>query len=358
MNSSFNEWYIDVCLSPQEGQIERRIASVEEYAEDISVDEIVDLVKLYYGLPVEDEAKNKVVSKFSKNDSSFSARYLEELALLSGAVLVEIAENNSNYDSLAEQLSLTTKFCREPASSEAIIKAIQEQFDEDRIALRESDLPKANLTTNTAVSKFKDHIEKNKWDSAAPSELMTVLNKFQNDIASLQKSLTSLKETQSVYREDSQLLWWMTSEWSNTLGCRVKTIDKAEGCLMVGYEAASFIANDPGPYAIEGVLNKMIGACKGKNEKIPFPELIMKTNQSFKEKIVQEMKQSPLLGHLPLCNAIICSNNTEKIEEWYPKFKRDYVTLKTDICLLPCEYAWQMYLECLAQRCYTKLLDN
>lgn len=33
----------------------------------------------------------------------------------------------------------------------------------------------------------------------------------------LQEGLTKLKETQSIYREDSQLLWWMLSKWSNVL---------------------------------------------------------------------------------------------------------------------------------------------
>ena len=46
MNKKFNDWYVDVCLSPQEGQIEKRIKCIEEFASNIKIEDILSLVKL------------------------------------------------------------------------------------------------------------------------------------------------------------------------------------------------------------------------------------------------------------------------------------------------------------------------
>ncbi|EMS72701.1 GTPase-associated system all-helical protein GASH [Ruminiclostridium cellobioparum] len=359
MNSNFNEWYIDVCITRQEGQIEKRKESIEKYANNISLDEIITLVKLYYGMPVEVDKKEAFASVFTANDPAFSVRYTEELALLAGAALVEITEKKRGYDSLAELLSLTTLFCRKIVSSAGIINAIKKQFDKDRIELREGNNNKEiSFPSKTTVANFKKHIEQNAWDDVAPTKLLEILSKFQENFAAFKSGLDALQETQSVYREDSQLLWWMTSEWSNTLNCHLKTLEKGSGCLMLGCEAADFISNYPGPYAMEGVISKMVSTCKGKSEKIELADLAMKTYDTCKENVINKIKKSPLIDHLPLNNAIICSSNAEKAEEWYPRFKREFITLENDICLSPLEYAWQMYLEWMAQRCYETLLDN
>lgn len=359
MNSNINEWYIDVCITPQEGQIGKRKESIGKYVSNISLDEIITLVKLYYSMPVEVSKKEAFASVFTANDPAFSVRYTEELALLAGAALVEITEKKRGYDSLTELLSLTTLFCRKNVSSVGIINVIKKQFDQDRINLREGNNNKdISFQSKTMVVNYKKHIDQNGWDAPAITKLLEILNKFQENFNTLKSGLDDLQETQSVYREDSQLLWWMTSEWSNTLNCHLKTIEKGSGCLMLGCEAADFISNYPGPYAMEGVISKMVSTCKGKSEKIELAELAMKTYDTCKENVISKMKKSPLIDHLPLNNAIICSSNAEKVEEWYPRFKREFITIENDICLSPSEYAWQMYLEWMAQRCYEALLEN
>ena len=354
MNKKFNDWYVDVCLSPQEGQIEKRIKCVEEFAENIKIEDILSLAKLYYGRQVEDVQRDRIAAVFSKIDATFSARYSEELALLAGCVLLEIAENNPDYDSLAEQLVLSIYFCGEPIATPEIKQAIQEQYDKDRIHLRESSVKKEEFVKENTVEELEEHIEENGWDDDADSKLLTVLQGLDAKVNHLQEGLTKLKETQSIYREDSQLLWWMLSKWSNVLNCKLETIGKVEGCLMIGYETASLISNDPGPYSIEGVLKQMVDACLGEDSPVAIAELIMNKDQQFKGRIVAELKKSHLIEYLPLCNAIIRADNTEEIAEWYPKFKRECIKRDADINLRPSQYALQMYMECMAQHCYTK----
>ncbi|MGN1157267.1 MAG: GTPase-associated system all-helical protein GASH [Agathobacter sp.] len=359
MNSSFNEWYIDVSIPPQEGQIEKRVACIENYASDISPDKIITLVRIYFGMPVEEEERKAFASVFTAIDPTFSVRYAEELALLAGAVLVEVTGQDNDYASLVELLSLTTLFYREPVSSNGILETITKQFNEHRISIRENNIDNQTVILAKAlVSDFKNHIDQKQWDTEAPAKLLEVLNKCQKNFVALKKSIDSFQEAQRVHEEESQLLWWMMSEWSNTLNCQLKTLEKGCACLMLGWEAANFILNYPGPYAMEGIIAKVLSACKGKSETIELPDLIMKTNKTFKSNIVNEMKHSPLLDQLPLTNAIICSDNAEKADEWYPKYKREFITREDDICLPLSKYAWQMYLECMASRCYNALSES
>lgn len=157
MNKKFNDWYVDVCLSPQEGQIEKRIKCVEEFAENIKIEDILSLAKLYYGRQVEDVQRDRIAAVFSKIDATFSARYSEELALLAGCVLLEIAENNPDYDSLAEQLVLSIYFCGEPIATPEIKQAIQEQYDKDRIHLRESSVKKEEFVKEKVLIGLTQH---------------------------------------------------------------------------------------------------------------------------------------------------------------------------------------------------------
>ena len=47
MNGNFREWYLDVCPNPSEGQVEKRIACIENFAENAAIEDIKFLLNLY-----------------------------------------------------------------------------------------------------------------------------------------------------------------------------------------------------------------------------------------------------------------------------------------------------------------------
>lgn len=357
MNSNFKDWYLTVCISPKEGQVANRMEGIQKFSDKATSDDIVNLVKLYYGMEPDAEALNRFVDVFTQTDESFSAKQSQEVAFLAGATLLRVAENIVDYDSLAEQLVLSTGFCHKTKVTPEVKLEIQKQYDRDRIALRESLVEKIVFpeADNPLLKEFEEYIDENELDTTGLSKLQELLRKFDNKLNHLQTYISNLQETQSIYREDSQILWWMTSKWSNILKCHLEALEKKECCLMIGYEAASLIANSPGPYSMEGVLKQIIGVCKGADDPVSLADLIMNTSKTFKDMIITEMKNSPILAHLPLCNAIVRAENTENTEEWYPKFKRECITVGEEISLYPSQYAFQMYIECMAQKCYVEL---
>ena len=226
MNKKFNEWYIDMSLCPKDGQLEKRIHTINSNASKMSRDQIITLVRLYFGMPVAESERESIANLFIADDSSFSIRYTEELALLSGALLVEIAESVSRFDSLAELLTIATSFVQKPAAAVGILAAIKEQFDIDRINIREEH-SKPTIRENTyskMVSNLKTHIEENDRDSEAPNKLLEIFNGLSETLAGLDERIDVMEQSQSVYHEDSQVLWWMLSKWSELLNCSLNNI--------------------------------------------------------------------------------------------------------------------------------------
>ena len=351
MNGNFREWYLDVCPNPNEGQVDKRIACIENFTENASIEDIKFLLNLYGKRTVDQERLDNFVELFAQVDPSFSKKHKEELTLLAGVTLLEIVENSDICD-IGELLIISHSFAHEQVSFSAILETVRQKFDNDRRSLREN-LDKQNTPafSVSGLSELKKHIEENGWGADAPTKLLKVLSSVQSSMQAIKKRIAEQEEQQGIYREDSQLLWWMLSEWSNSLGCSLKTLEKAEGSMVIGYDAAQLVTNYPGPYAMEGILEKIIAACKGTQKKQPFSNCVMQIPSILRKNILKIAKNSPVLECLPLCNGIICSHNAEKPEEWYPKFQREFLEIQND-SFTPYQYAWQMYLEVLTLRCY------
>lgn len=96
---------------------------------------------------------------------------------------------------------------------------------------------------------------------------------------------------------------------------------------------------------MEGIIENLLNTCKGKVTKGEFAEIITGTSKSLTDIVTQKLAHSKLVDMLPLCKAIISSTNTEKLEEWYPKYKKENVG-SVDISQLTLfQYSWQMYIE-------------
>ena len=69
MNKKFNEWYIDMSLCPKDGQLEKRIHTINSNASKMSRDQIITLVRLYFGMPVAESERESIANLFIEDDS-------------------------------------------------------------------------------------------------------------------------------------------------------------------------------------------------------------------------------------------------------------------------------------------------
>ena len=363
MNRNLHEWYLDVGIILQDGQLEKRVLGIEKCVETLekekdsghTIARITTLVKLYYGIPVDEETRNLFADFFSTEDPSFSARNAQELALLAGATLVALAEDSSYFD-LAELLSLAVSFGRTPTSTMGILEHIRTQFDANRIKLREK---AKNVSIKLFPAKQITELEKmnaegNEEESKQITEIIKILKVFQTSYSDLRMKVQQLNTATSIYEEDSQLLWWILSEWSEMLHCSLHMVKVKTACLVLGWEGAGMVENFPGPYAMEGVLQKQLRTCEdgtGEVASFTLSEIIANTASELRADVIKECQNTSLANMLPLCSAIIRSDNTESVDEWYPKYRKELLGGIDVPSKTFWDYAWQIYLEHLVLRC-------
>lgn len=367
MNRNLHEWYLDVEIVLRDGQLEKRLLGIKKCVETLEKEEssdnviawIVALVELYYGIPSSEETKNAFADFFSAEDSSFSVRHAQELALLAGATLAALSED-SVYFELAELLSLAVSFSRTPASTPGILEQIHAQFDADRIELREKaeKVSIKPLPTKQIAELEEINAEGDTDASEQIAEIIRILKVLQTSYTDLKKQMQEFSSATSIYKEDSQLLWWILSEWSETLHCSLHAVNVKTACLILGWEYAGIVENFPGPYAMEGVVQKQLRTCvdgTGEVASFTLSEIIANAAPELRADVIKACQNASLAGMLPLCSALVRSDNTESENEWYPKYCREFLGGTDVTSRASWEYAWQMYLERLVLRCCSEL---
>ena len=115
MNEKFRDWYLTVNLAPQEGQLQKRISAIESFCKNINKSNAINLVKLYYGIEVDEIFKEEFIECFIAKDEAFLLKNEEEIKLLAGAALVQLAETKRGIDSIVELFSMSINFVRSPS---------------------------------------------------------------------------------------------------------------------------------------------------------------------------------------------------------------------------------------------------
>lgn len=349
MIKDFNEWYNDVDISATKEKLTDRFNGIEnlcsKICSEIDIDSICNLVRLYYGLNCDDEFRQYFVSYFNSIDPTFSASYLEEINLLAGASLVYISENERKLGYFTELLVLTNSFYHLPTSSHQIQSRIIEEFDNDRIALRKVLKIKDNLLNDLINLKEKIENEDEDEESDRLLELLDLL-------ISSRKENNKLINMLQIYKEDSQILWWMNSQWSNILNCSLNDVKKEQACIILGFEASEMVEEYPGPYAIKSVLKNMIKLCKGTLSEIDINKVLSSTDENWKKEVVRRSTKIPFIDLLPIHSAINRANNTTAKEQWYPKYEQEVLLNNQFKNCFHYEYAFRMYLESLLLKLY------
>lgn len=149
----------------------------------------------------------------------------------------------------------------------------------------------------------------------------------------------------SVQREESDILWWMLAEWSETCQKLYRDMTKAEAALFSAYELNNIVRLPLGPYASKQVLAKMISLGKAEESEVLSVTAYIdcldgEALPSFEKCTITRLQ--PILCAL---NAKKKAAQKGKGSEW-----RQYYELVCDkdldsVMLTPFEFGQQVYLE-------------
>ena len=324
------DWYRKISLEPEHAWLTNRLETITAFAESADIVSIISLGKLFHGNgELNHEFGLAVRSAFKESDSAFKMSENDaEVRMLSGAILLKAADSADEAVSCAALLTI----CMRPFAGEApnatpeIINIGRERLRSKRADLRENIF--SPLTRATAgsieqpLAKLSAKLEENTFEGLSES-LETCLKVMSQNQLRTNKALNSLIRTHELYREDSQVLWWLVSGWSMEFSVPLSDMNSKAVPMVVAKEFADLTLNFPGPYAAEAVLHRILIDCefsRENNNPLQFATFINSPEQDWRKEVSQSVC-SDLFGLCPILSAVTKSVEVEKKSDWFPAFK-------------------------------------
>lgn len=344
MHKDFAEWYRARSIEPSGELLPKRWAGIERFTG--SRDDIVSLTRLFYGLgKPSDTFLAAFRAVFQDADAAFQMRGNDqELVVLAGAKLVHLIEQAEMDVASMSALSLVcaaAQNLRHPAPVADILeKAVK--YLQERSVNRS-----ASTTTVTNTLQDKELLESIK-DAGAPWDV------FASAFENLLNEHRSLKLELPIIAEESNMLWWLFSEYSRDMKQAWSKLSLPAAALIAGKELADLTRIIPGPIAATAFLDKAIRRTSSKPQaKVSVKDALNDTSIEWRQQFAAESLPSELLDLAPISQGIRLSI-TAPDESWLAAFEQS-TGLSADSKMIPFHLAYQIYLEALLCRSW-KLL--
>ena len=365
MNKHFGEWYRVANIQPQHELVQARWQGVEGFCkeEGIGCCEVMELVRAFFQLQITDVFREKFIESFYDVDNAFPrSKNDAELSVLAGATLNHIAENNVGELRIFTLLAIKSASFKRKAIVPAIFTIMNDLFYEDALAIRNIGSLGEPRIVVPATKSLKDSLKVvEESDSWAPAkviakQLSAYLVAQNKAFDQLTNSLNDSVAAQAVYREDSQILWWLTGGYSKDQEKPFAELRAAEAPLVIGKELADLVETLPGPYSARAVINKLLNISHEEKAEVVLSTAINQTAREWRNSICNTNEFETISERIreiaPILAAICESLRVEKAEEWLAAYKKRTGIAAKTTKLDSVELSHQVYLECLLLKAY------
>lgn len=347
MNKHFGEWYRLADIKPEHDTLVKRSEAIESLVEEADVPFIIDLSKIFYGLTKQGSTFDQLRDAMLNVDNAFQIEgNLLEMRLLAGACLNEIATETRlcvEASFLVASPSLLGK------RNSIIIKMIPNLAL--KVLLSESSKLRTEQSSKwLGFQRIDEELEKISAAEAAPQNaikpIRTVADKLINEVRSIKSHVKQLEKHQELFREDSDILWWMNGRYSRDLDKPLSELNFPAASIILGKELADLVRVQPGPLAARAALSRCLEPiAKSKKKSIPIADAVNNLPKSWKEEHFENTGQFDALPLCPLTSAIHQSNI---INEAWTGAAEAHSGVSSDMKMDALDLAYQMYLETLS----------
>ena len=351
MERDFGNWYRFVDIEPNSEMLENRWKGVEAFTDDIKYGDVIELSRLFHGIkPKDDMLENRFREVFLNVDKAFRMKDNKtELSVLAGSSLARIFTQVSG--DLA-QLAAYATVCPDLQGKRksAAVPAIS---DNARRYLRRSSQDLRAYTTDISAEAKPLRSRKTGLNTDSLGLTDAQLLDLLNDLCS---ASNRTQESLSLFREDSDILWWLMGECSRDLERPFEKIVLPEACLVAGKELSDLVIIIPGPFAAQAVLHKMLSNVgQVTQETVVFSEAVNQPDRNWRENWMKSLELNDTIDLCPILFAVRKSLQTEQPDVWYPYFESAFSVGAAE-CFSPLEIATQVYEESLFVRLATEIL--
>ena len=326
--------------------VEARKSSIEKFLEKkISMQQAEELIRLYYTGECEQNFLDEFVTNFQEDDNTFADDCKEELRILAGICVDELMECDYRQDekilAFLGFYARMYEFLGYESKVAEISEHLKNALNSSMKKLRE-ELPVKQTKTITSLSnsiKFNNANVETEYTEEVAEKLDNIVKKLNDVIKIIKKTELQSK----IVFEDTQLLWWMTTGFSDIMEMKYVDIARQERRILpviIGSELAELISVFPGPYAAKALLRKMLEILPKEEAKEESLECYI---DSVEDKVIQQIMgenqpQTPMLYALG-----------KKLENgegnWKQSFLKKYELKKESFA--PLEIAYETYIECM-----------
>ncbi|NMM62213.1 hypothetical protein HBE96_05840 [Clostridium sp. P21] len=347
MKDKFCEWYKFVCLDPTHEQLKNRWDSLQEYCENEDIN-VLELTKLFFGLPTEEAFKAEFVESYSNRDMTFLYENEREISMLAGATLMELLEKNIQVTNIVLAIMCIALFKQESIIPE-VIDIVSDKLDDIATDIRKSETEHSmRYITNKGISELAKTLESGTFTPESIIAFSKTLGQIVSNFNILQNNQENMEKSLEIYKEDSDILSWLFGEWSNDLKKQLnKKVNQNQISLVIGKELADLVKLIPGPYAAKAFLRKMLGHCKVDKNNITLVEIIDLLDEDWKKQLLNDYSIIGDGENTPILLAISKSLETSEQNVWKYAYQKVMEINVEEVKSDPLTWSYQMYLECL-----------
>lgn len=357
MEAQFGEWLRLAHLEPDHDIMQRRWAGVEKAAEELDASGALELAMLFHRLPAAEETTEWLRSVLHQADNAFRmADNDAELSVLAGAVIASVIRHADGTIRPVASLALVCPALmghRKHALVPEIVDRGRQCLAEASAALRST--ASASLEPNTIPTSenLLEQIKTACQDNQPPTLAEPLYSLLTNLDKALRKVNTNAKKLNgqfALYREESDVLWWLTAAHSRDLDCPFGELQWPSTPLHVGKELADLVRQLPGPLAHRGVIARAMDASgNDPSSEISLSSAVTKMDKELKQEWMEGVADPAAFRLCPVMNAISMSNAAGKQTEWMSSFKAT-MGISADTKFTPVDLAVQVFYESLLIR--------
>ena len=350
MDERFGEWLRDALADVDDAVLKRRWDGVESLASELQVDEIMDLLVYSAICRIDNsETLQRARSAFWQHDNAFRMQGNDlELRRLCGAVVIHVLRGESAHAMAVALACVCLHFGGVHDDRGLVVmsreaeKILQGLSANARAGDCMKDIGQRAIVPSRVTAKFKELTEEG-YDTVpigSHQEMMTQFGKSMNQLA---KDQFVLRNVIAGLKEETNILWWLTGNFSNDLKQPFREVGGATAAVVAGKELADHVFHRPGPLSGVNVLRRMIQQSKDHSVPRSLKSLVTELPLDWKRKLADEA-HGRALRFCPLLAAIAHSANVEDDPSWITPFSKQF-PYSTESEISPMVLGYQMYRE-------------
>jgi hypothetical protein len=353
---TFADTYRAAGLSPGPDIIRLRQEPFDKLRKSIKPSNVVDLTRLYFGLPAPDAA-TWLRDAFAEADPSFTLVDNQREVSVLAVCLLSVALEDGHASAGLAPIVAAAAGNRTPVVRPEFVEEARQRLHERAVDARrrasadprqitpfakaDSKVPAAAAALAQA-GDFAKTAEIFKLVSEESSQARkTLADQFHQVLVPLIAEVTYL-------REELDMLWWYVGGWSLVLERPFTELEPALAAAMAGLDLASLTKGDVGPVAAPAILSRLISASrKTDSRKVAIRDAVDGFGGNAFERLDldgERLKRVPDV--CPVLTAFLKAHEIGKSPTWHQPFAK-VSHMKATATFHPLELAMQVYREAL-----------